>query len=102
MTEILQQSIADRSAWRGAMLRKDDTWYWNLSSDAIRDVDAVLVKPAGANVPLIEMTRADMPLPAIEKELTTLVDEFERGRGSIVIRGLPLERYTDDQIARIF
>jgi Taurine catabolism dioxygenase TauD, TfdA family len=102
MGDILRTPITDRSAWRGEQLRHDTSWYWNLPASAIRDIDAALAKMAGGPVPLIEMTRADMPLPSIERELAALVQEFEHGRGFIVIRGLPLERYTDDQVARIF
>jgi hypothetical protein len=102
MGEMLKQPVTDRSAWRGADLRDDTSWYWNLPAAAIRDFDAALEKLARTKVPLIEMTRADMPLPSIERELAAVVDEFENGRGFIVIRGLPLDRYTDDQVARIF
>ena len=102
MSDLLKQPITDRSAWRGAQLRNDTTWYWNLPPGAIRDIDVALEKLAATPVPLIEMTRTDMPLPSIENELAALVREFEHGRGFIVIRGLPLERYTDDQVARIF
>ncbi len=98
MSDILKQPITDRSAWRGAQLRNDTSWYWSLPPDAIRDIDAALEKLAATPVPLSEMTRADMPLPSIENELAALVREFEHGRGFIVIRGLPLERYTDDQV----
>ncbi len=102
MGEILKQPVTDRSAWRGEQLRNDTSWYWNLPASAIRDIDAALANLAQSSVPLIEMTRADMPLPSIAGELAALVEEFEHGRGFIVIRGLPLQRYTDDQIARIF
>lgn len=102
MTEILRQPVRDRSAWRGSELRNDSSWYWNLPEAAIRDIDAALAAPANARVPLIEMTREHLPLPSIERDIAALVDEFENGRGFIVIRGLPLHRYNNDQIARIF
>lgn len=102
MGEILRQAITDRSAWRGEVLLNDPSWYWNFPAAAIHDIDAALAKLARTNVPLVEMTPADMPLPSIESELAAIVREFEQGRGFIVIRGLPLERYSDDQIARIF
>ncbi len=102
MTEILRQPITDRSAWRGEQLRGDTSWYWDLPAKAIDDIDAALENLARRDVPLMAMTRADMPLPSIEGELAAMAREFENGRGFIVIRGLPLERYTDDQIARIF
>ncbi len=100
--EILRQPITDRSAWRGADLRHDNRWYWNLPDAAIRDIDAALANPKNTAVPLIQMTRDHLPLPSIERDIAALVQEFEHGRGFVVIRGLPLARYTDDQIARIF
>ena len=102
MGEILRQPITDRSAWRGDVLRNDPSWYWDLPAQAIDDFDAALARLAHKDVPLIEMTRADMPLPSIEADLAALVREFDQGRGFIVIRGLPLDRYTDEQVARIF
>ena len=102
MTDMLKQPIQDRSAWRGADLRNDASWYWHLPAAAIRDIDAALANPRHAAVPLIEMTRDHLPLPSIEHDIAALLQEFEHGRGFVVIRGLPLARYTDDQIARIF
>lgn len=101
-TPIHRQPIRDRSAWRGADLRKRDDWYWQLPPAAIADIDAALADPRLRDVPLIEMTREHMPLPSIARDIAALVEEFENGRGFVVIRGLPLARYSDEQIARIF
>ncbi len=102
MSEILRQPVADRSAWRGKDLRNDASWIWTLPQQAICDIDAALARLDARRVPLIEMKRADLALPSIEADLAGLLHEFENGRGFVVIRGLPLERYDDDQIARIF
>lgn len=102
MGEVLRQPITDRSAWRGQDLRGHPSWIWTLPATAILDIDAALASLAQREVPLINMTCDDLPLPSIERELASQLDEFEQGRGFIVIRGLPLERYSDEHVARIF
>lgn len=77
MPEILRQPITDRSAWRGADLRHDNSWYWNLPDAAIHDIDATLANPKNSAVPLIEMTRDHLPLPSIARDIAALVQAFE-------------------------
>jgi hypothetical protein len=48
------------------------------------------------------MTRADFPLSSLGDFLTELADELRFGRGFLLLRGLPRERYSVDDLARIY
>ncbi len=53
-------------------------------------------------LPIPEMERHDFPLPTLGDVLQETLDELVRGRGLVLIRGLPVERYTREQVAVAF
>ena len=53
-------------------------------------------------MPLFGFARDDFPLPATAALLAEISDELENGLGAVRLRGLPVERYSDDDIRQIF
>ena len=98
--EILRRPVIDRSAWKGCELRASASWVYMLPSGAIADIDAAL--GTCSSVPLTSMRQEHFPLPSISRDLATLVEEMENGRGFVVVRGLPFGKYDDEQVGRIF
>ena len=49
-----------------------------------------------------QMARADFPLPLLKTEIDRWSEEIQRGRGFLVVRGLPVARYNDIQVRVIF
>lgn len=99
---MLAHPIADRSAWRGADLAARSDWVYRLPAAALADIDRALAAPAARDLPLTAMRAQDFPLPSIEHDLAAIRDELADGRGFCLVRGLPLGRYGDDDVARIF
>jgi Taurine catabolism dioxygenase TauD, TfdA family len=52
--------------------------------------------------PFVEIRRADFPLGATAELLADVSEELENGRGAVRLRGLPVERYGEDDLRRIF
>jgi hypothetical protein len=92
----------DPSAWRGPELADDPRWVCPLTEPEIADLDAALRGFQALGLPLANMTRALFPLPVLAPTLARHLDEIERGRGFVVVRGLPMDRYTDDEVGWIF
>ena len=44
----------------------------------------------------------DFPIPDLADEIAYFVDELENGRGFLLIRGLPMDRYTDEEASIIY
>ena len=103
MSIILKQPLTGPAAWRGADLAGDHSWIHPLCAETIAAIDAALaqVKQRGLSFP--QFTREDFPLPeAVQQQLRTHSEELENGKGFLVLRGLPVERYTDEDIHIVY
>jgi hypothetical protein len=98
MAAILNQPITDASAWTGAMMRQRDDWIYVLNADEIADVDQALKAVQAKGLAIDQITREDFPLPVLGGALAKLEDEVRSGRGFAIIRGIPVERYRDEEV----
>ncbi len=99
---ICKQPVTSAAAWKGADLEGDSSWIHHLSEQEITEIDAALasVKTGGKRHPAI--TVSDFPLPVLRTRLAAFADELEAGRGFLLLRGLPVQRYSDDDIKIIY
>lgn len=102
MSIILKKKIQGRSAWKGIDLAKNDSWIYYLSEKMIASLEkAVLhVQQKGLKAP--DFKKEDFPIPDLADEIKYFVDELENGRGFLLIRGLPMERYTNEEASIIY
>lgn len=103
MSTILHTPLTGAAAWRGEDLAGDSSWIHHLSPETIAGLDAALahLKQVGRRYP--DFGLADFPLPdAFRAELAQHADTLENGRGFVVLRGLPIERYSDEEINAIY
>ncbi len=52
--------------------------------------------------PLEEIQREHFPLTVLQPRLAQVLAELYDGRGFVVVRGLPVQRYSDDDVGLIF
>lgn len=101
-TKVKKAPVTGPNVWTGAELAGSDDWIFRLTPTHLAEIDAAL-GPAHAEVPaLYDVTARDFPLPTLAAELARLGDALERGRGFVLIRGIPVERYSDEEMATIF
>ncbi|GAC1422482.1 MAG: TauD/TfdA family dioxygenase [Candidatus Velthaea sp.] len=99
---MLASAINDASAWRGADLSRGKTWIWQLSAEALCEIDAAVREIGSRGLPIASIGRSDFPLPTFASELDAIGNELHRGRGFVLLRGLALEKYTDEEAAVAF
>lgn len=80
----LPPEVDDRSAWYGCDLTNCDEWIEHLSAAEIAEVEQ-----GGA-------------LPTLAPRLQRILDEVLNGRGFVLIRALPVERWSRRQMAEAF
>lgn len=91
--------VRDRSAWYGT----DDTdWMEEISTDQIREVEAAVRELERSGGDIEKVTAEKVPLPTLGPWLGGLLDEVLNGRGFVLIRRLPVERWTRRQAALAF
>jgi hypothetical protein len=90
------------AAWTSQKLDEDKRWVFTLSPGDIAEIDAALAhaKARQANVP--QLSREDFPLNKLQAKLQTMVEELEHGLGVVLLRGLPIERYSKSDAGMIY
>src|SRR5205809_957275 len=73
-----------------------------VSPTAIAEIDAALRGLQRRGLAWPKFGREDFPLPTFSRELAAVLDELENGRGFVVVRGLLVDRYTDDERKNIY
>ncbi len=94
--------IRDRSAWYGADLASSDIWIERLSDVEIAEVERAVRELEKSHVELASITAKDVPLPTLAPRLQRILDEVLNGRGFVLIKALPVERWTRRQAAMGF
>src|ERR1044072_1254591 len=69
-------------------------WIERLSADEIAEVERAVREVEASGVELASITAADVPLPVLGKRLQSILDEVVNGRGFVLIKGLPVERWS--------
>ena len=98
MSLIRKTPITGPAAWKGVDMVGDTSWLHPLSPQVIATLDAALahVKARGLTFP--HFGKEDFPVGDWVQVLRQYSDELENGRGFLVLRGLPVERYTEEEI----
>ncbi len=99
---ILTTPIADESAWRGADMAQSPGWLHRLTPTYIDEIDRAVEGLRRNGRTLETVTRADFPFPTFGVFLKRFLWHDIAGRGFGIVRGLPRERYTDDEIGMLF
>jgi hypothetical protein len=85
--------LTSAAAWRGSDLAKHTDWRETLDAIQVSALDAGLEVARASKKKLHELTAADFPLPALDKDIARWRDEITHGRGFVVLRGVPVERW---------
>jgi hypothetical protein len=97
------QPAAGRAVWQGPALDWRAEGLKTLTAAEVAEIDEALAHLMALGEPdFSEITPATFPLPTLGAYFAGLRDELRRGRGFVLLRGLPRERYTADDLARIY
>ena len=88
---IASSPVAGPAAWRGPDLAKRDDWIVTLTEMDIAEIERAAT--ACADRPLASIGRASFELPALAPRVREWARELGDGRGVLLVRGLPVERW---------
>lgn len=86
-------------AWTGASMAKCSDWIHEMSAVEIAEIDAAVLRIDASGCDILDIGVDDFPLPVFSKKLAKFRREVLDGRGFHLIRGVPVERYTQRQSA---
>lgn len=92
--------IGGPQAWTGVEQAKRDDWSCTFSAADIAEIEAALATVRDTDILAID--KASFPLPTLSPRLMDIKREVLDGRGFFLLRGLPIERYSIAEAARIF
>jgi len=99
---IRMQPITEPGAWTCAEIEADPSWRITLEPAHIAALDRALTAVKARGLPFHAVTQADFPLPEWEGLLARMWEALSRGRGVVLLRGLPVEHYSDADAHLLF
>jgi hypothetical protein len=94
--------ITGPSAWRGEDLARSTDWIHTFTTSELSELHRALARVHALARTLVEIRREDFPLPTLGPRLEALRHELLHGRGFVLLRGLPMERYAPEDAAAIY
>ena len=100
---ILPEKRKGPTVWYGPqMATRTQEWIWELSSEEIQELEAAAEPLVARQADVAQLTAADFPLPKLAPRLKSLQQELIQGRGFSLIRGLPVNSYSEREAVTIF
>ncbi len=91
------------AAWYGPEMSRRSDWSMPLTPAEIAEVESATKALAAREADIAAITPKDFPLPTLGPRLKARVDaEVLNGRGFLLLRGLPVERWTMRESATAF
>ncbi len=99
---FLPPEIHGPSAWYGQDLATRRDWIETLSEAEISEIETATKQLADTGMEIPAIRSEDFPLPTLGARLQRMLDEVLNGRGFVLIRGLPVERWSRRESAIAF
>jgi hypothetical protein len=94
--------VTDESAWTGAEMSKNQVWLSHLKPDHLAEIDDAVQGLRMNGRTIQTLTKTDFPFPTFSGFLKNFManDVIKRCFG--LMRGLPRENYTDDELGMVY
>lgn len=102
MTARLTETTSSPAAWTGAEMRVTDEWIHRLSEPEVAELEAALARVKAQGIELASVTREHFVLPTLSPIIDRWVHDLEDGRGFLLVKGLPIDRYSEQDVSTIY
>ncbi len=96
------KSYSHPCAWNHKEISCNEDWIINLDKDDIAEIEAALAAITARRLDIPQLSRDDFVVPNVARKMKDVLQKIEKGRGFVLIRGLPVDRYTKTDAARIY
>ena len=94
--------ITGPEAWLGADMARSTDWIRVVSPASVAELDAAVEGLGRRRLAWPHFGRDDFPLPTFAQDLSSVLDELEGGRGFVLLRGIPVDRYTEGELKNLY
>jgi hypothetical protein len=102
MSTTAARPTTGRDVWHGDDLARSADWIHPLGASEQEEVDTALRQVQRRGLGWRELRREDFATPRLARTLAEVSDELEHGRGLVLLRRIPVERYTEDELRIIY
>ena len=95
-------AITGPGVWQGSSFSAPSDYSYRLSGETIAELESALQVIRSSGKPLFTLTAEDFPLPSFIADARALREELRFGRGFVVVKGLPIERYSEQEACMIY
>lgn len=92
----LDKPLDDPAAWRGEQVASRTDWSISLTDQHVVELEAAMRSVHDANREMLAIGVEDFPLPVLGPLLAQSRGRFEQGLGFFRLRGLPVQRWSED------
>ncbi|NYT85205.1 TauD/TfdA family dioxygenase [Pollutimonas harenae] len=86
-------AVEGAAAWYGRDLSNSTAWIHELQPEDIQEIDHAIASFHAQDLSMADISPATFSLPMLSKKLGQILNEILDGRGFVLLRGLPVERY---------
>lgn len=101
-TSIPDGPLAGPAAWRGEDLARSGEWETSLTAEQVAELDDAVASARSTGKELAALSAADFPLPTFSAVIDCWRAELGDGRGFLMVRGFPVERWTREETETAF
>ena len=94
--------VNDATAWKGADYVGDTSWIYTLSASEVEELAAAAGRCLARGLEVTEIKVADFPLGSLASTIAGWAEEINNGRGFVLVKGLPGERFSNDEVRAMF
>jgi hypothetical protein len=102
LTPIYRTPIDHSGAWRVADFKTPADYTIELTAPQLRDIERAIGRIKAAGLGLDDLQREHFEVPSLSPVIGEIRYQIEDGRGFVVVRRLPVEDYSKDEIGMIF
>ncbi|HEX3915860.1 MAG TPA: TauD/TfdA family dioxygenase [Caulobacteraceae bacterium] len=88
--------------WRAEDVADPAAWTEQLTAPEVEELEAATLHAYAKTDDFLEIGKADFPLPTLAPRLKAIERELIDGRGFVLIRGLPRERWSNDELCMAY
>jgi hypothetical protein len=90
------------SAWKREEICRRDDWIVHLEASDLAEIESALASVKSRAIGIPAMSRNDFAIPDFSRKIAAVLRELEDGRGFVLLRGLPVDRYPKADAALIY
>lgn len=88
--------------WHGPDMAARSEWIHELSPAEIAELEQAIANVRARGLQIIDVKRPDFPLPQLEPVLASIRQALVDGRGFALIRGVPVDRWSREDVGLAF